>query len=345
MALSYRFPAEWEKHKATWIAWPHEESDWPGKFELVDWIYADIVRVLSSSEEVRIVLAPSSDKDRIKDVLRLSHANLESISFYEKETDRSWLRDSAPISVIDSAGERVWMSFAFNAWAKYDNFKLDVELPEFIAWTTKRDLVKAINEDHHVVMEGGALETDGQGTLIVTEECLLSSIQERNIGFKKSDYEKVFKRYLGIEKIIWLEAGIFGDDTHGHIDDITRFIGVGKVVTVVEEDKSHLNYHTLKRNKEILESSVDARGVKLEVITLPMPSDVVFEGQILPASYANFYIANKVVLVPTFNDAKDRIALNTLASCFPDRDVVGVNARDLVLGLGTFHCLTQQEVE
>lgn len=341
----YRFPAEWEKHKSTWIAWPHEESDWPGKFEIVDWVYSDIVRVLSASEQVNIVLSRKTSIERVKEVLENSHVDLERVSYFYKETDRSWLRDSAPISVVAADGLRKWVSFNFNAWAKYDNFSADSELPDFIAWASKRDIVKASYNGKPVVMEGGAIETDGEGTLIVTEECLQSEIQERNPGFSKSDYESVFKEFLGIEKVIWLEAGVRGDDTHGHIDDITRFVGSQKVLTVIEEDKNHPNYSVLKKNREILLASTDAKGRKLEVIDLPMPSDVVFEGQVLPASYANFYIANKVVLVPVFNDSKDRLALNIIADCFPDREVVGVNARDLVLGLGTFHCLTQQEVE
>lgn len=346
MSTKYRFPAEWEKHKSTWIAWPHEESDWPGKFETVDWVYADIVRVLSGSEVVNIILSPDQDKERIGGILRLSEVDLKRVNFLIKESDRSWLRDSAPISVIEvGSGERKWVGFNFNAWAKYDNFLADKEIPNFISWASKRELVSVVRGAREVVMEGGAIETDGEGTLIVTEECLQSKIQERNVGFLKADYEEVFREYLGIKKVIWLEAGIRGDDTHGHIDDITRFVSVGKVVTVVEEDPSHPNYAVLKRNKEILLAEKDAEGRALEVIDLPMPRDVVFDGQVLPASYANFYIGNKVVLVPVFNDPKDRLALNILADCFPDREVVGVNARDLVLGLGTFHCLTQQEVE
>lgn len=347
---NYRMPAEWEPHSATWIAWPHEESDWPSKFEPIAWVYVEIVRALLTSEPVRIVCNSPDLEKYARYCLEISGICFDRVSFVVAPNDRSWLRDSAPTGLVpksvggNPACNPVWLGWKFNAWAKYENHLEDSKIPDVIAGFSKRELLRPSWPDGSpVVLEGGAIDVDGEGTLLATEECLLSSIQERNPGFVREDYEQIFARYLGVEKVIWLESGIEGDDTHGHIDDITRFVAPGVVVTVKDSNPDSKNFSILEKNLSILKSSSDAKGRKLKILELPMPAPRVFDGQVLPASYANFYIANKCVIVPVFNDPMDRIALNTIAELFPDREVIGIACQDLVLGLGTLHCLTQQE--
>lgn len=343
---NYRMPAEWEPHSATWIAWPHEESDWPAKFEPIAWVYVEIVRGLISSEPVRIICASPEIEKTARYCLEISEVCLDRVSFLVSANDRSWLRDSAPTGVVSNSegNSPAWLGWKFNAWAKYDNYLSDASVPELVANFSKRELIRPSWPDGSmVVLEGGAIDVDGEGTLLATEECLLSNVQERNPGFGREDYEQLFAQYLGIKKVIWLESGIEGDDTHGHIDDITRFVAPGVVVTVKDSNPGNKNFSILEKNISILKAESDAKGRKLKIVELPMPAPRVFDGQLLPASYANFYIANKCVIVPVFNDPMDRIALNTLAELFPNRDVIGIACQDLVLGLGTLHCLTQQE--
>ena len=339
-----RMPAEWEKHRATWIAWPHCEQDWHDKFETIDWVYAEIVRCLARSEFVEIICQDKAAKERATFCLEMHRVAQEQYRFHILKTDRSWLRDSAP-TAIRTDGNISWVQWQFNAWAKYDNFHADAHVPELVSRISTKPIRKALRADtqHPLVLEGGAIETDGQGTLIVTEECLQSEIQCRNPGFSKSDYEKAFKEYLGIEQTIWIVAGCDGDDTHGHIDDVARFVAPGKVLLAFESDSNQHFHQISKQNEEILKSTPDARGQRLEVIRLPMPREIFFGDERLPASYANFYIANNSVLVPTFNDAHDAEALGIIRSVFPEREVIGISALDLVLGFGTLHCLTQQE--
>lgn len=338
-------PAEWERHDATWIAWPHQQEDWPGRFELIAWVYADIVRVLTGSERVEILCPDETVAVAARAVLDRVGVSAEAYRLHLLPTDRGWLRDSAPTAVRRVDGQIEWIRWQFNGWAKYDNYANDRLVPEKIRSVTGLPLSVATRPDRPepLVLEGGAIETDGQGTLLVTEECLLSAEQCRNPGLERQGYEHVFHEYLGMTHTIWLGRGCSGDDTHGHIDDIARFVGPAAVVLAVESDKGDANHDASQENLARLRSAVDARGRPLRVIPLPMPEPVVFEGQRLPASYANFYIANRAVLVPTFNDARDRIALNILAECFPDRQVVGIHSRDLVWGLGTLHCLSQQQ--
>lgn len=337
-------PAEWARHRATWIAWPHERSDWPGKFEPIPHVYAEITRALSASEKVEIVCTSEEQRHTALQILRDTGVT-EHFHIHVCENDRSWLRDSAPTGVITPSGARVWLAWRFNAWAKYENFGRDQSIPNFIAETSQRPAIKATRPDNQapLVLEGGAIEVDGAGTLLTTEECLLSSIQERNPGLDRHGYELAFKHWLGISKTIWLYRSCEGDDTHGHIDDVARFTSLGHVLLTYEEDPSDPNHEISRENLARLHHSTDARGIPLSVTTLPMPRPITFAGQRLPASYANFYIANTVVLVPTFNDPRDREALNIIARCFPGRTTVGIHAVDLVLGLGTLHCLTQQE--
>ncbi len=341
----FRFPAEWEEHEATWLAWPHHEPDWPGKFETIPWVYAEIVRLLSESERVEILCNDETSERLALKCLGDHGVKRGAYRLHVVPTDRSWVRDSGPTGVIDEKGKANWIRWKFNAWAKYDNCTLDSVVAEKIATLSERKSVQAVlaNSKAPMVLEGGSIETDGEGTLLTTEECLLSVEQIRNPGLDQAGYEAKFKEYLGIEKTIWLGRGIVGDDTHGHIDDIARFVSPGRVVTAVENSRTDPNHQLLEENKSRLTSSRDALGRSLEVIPLPLPKPVMFEGERLPASYLNFYIGNRVVLVPTFNDPADRCALNLLADLFPERSVVGLHSVDLVLGLGTLHCLSQQQ--
>jgi agmatine deiminase len=352
-ALGYRMPAEWEPHAATWIAWPHNRDDWPGKFAPVPWVYTEIVRHLSRVEKVHILVRGQAMKRRVSDQLAGVGVNLDALQFFKAATDRVWLRDSAPTFVvnnqpglvgIDSVGLVGWK---FNGWAKYDNHRQDARLPDkFERWLNLPRWAPRVEQGGlrpRVVMEGGAIDVNGRGTLLTTEECLLGDVQARNPGLDRAAIEKVFANCLGVRHVIWLDRGIDGDDTHGHVDDLARFVDPQTVVTVVEPRTDDPNHEPLQDNLRRLLRARDQDGQSLRVVELPMPRPVLFEGQRLPASYANFYIANGLVLVPTFNDPADRIALDTLASLFPDREIAGIHCVDLVLGLGTLHCLSQQQ--
>jgi agmatine deiminase len=342
-SLGFRLPAEWDQHECTWLGWPHELTDWPGKFSPVLWAFAEIVRHLSQVERVCLLVENREAEPRVRAVLRKSGANLGAVDFLRIPTDRGWMRDSGPISVKNSACEVAYTHWRFNGWAKYDNHKKDAVIVSQANKKLKRRLWQPIHKGRRVVLEGGSIDVNGLGTLLTTEECLLSKTQERNPGFTREDYAEVFKSYLGITNVLWLKNGIAGDDTHGHVDDLARFVDPTTVVTLVENDSNDANYAPLQENLALLKQMKDQDGRPLRVETLPMPSPVYFDGQRLPASYANFYIANKLVIVPTFNDSNDRHALNTLAKLFPKREVVGIACRDLVLGLGTLHCMTQQQ--
>jgi agmatine deiminase len=336
-------PAEWEPHAATWLGWPHELTDWPGKFAPIPWAFAEIVRHLSRVEKVCLLVESPTTERRVRGILQKAGANLEAVDFFRVPTDRGWMRDSGPICVKNAAGEVAYNNFVFNGWAKYSNHRKDARVVAKVNRKLKRRLIFPVRGGRRVVLEGGSIDVNGRGTLLTTEECLQSGVQERNSGFTKQDYEEMFREYLGIVKVLWLGNGIAGDDTHGHVDDLTRFVDAKTVVTIVEENRADANYAALQDNLQRLQSMTDQDGAALRVETLPMPKAVEFNGQRLPASYANFYMANKLVLMPTFNDANDRVALNTLGKLFPGREVVGIHCRDLVLGLGTIHCMTQQE--
>ena len=341
--LDFRMPAEWERHEATWLGWPHELTDWPGKFAPVPWAFAEIVRLLSQVERVFLMVQDRAAEKKVQGILRKAGAKPESVEFFVAPTDRGWMRDSGPICVKNAAGEVAYNHFVFNGWAKYGNHKKDAQVVRRANARLKRKIFFPEHKGRLVVLEGGSIDVNGRGTLLTTEECLQSKVQERNPGFTKEDYAEVFRKYLGVTNVLWMGNGIAGDDTHGHVDDVARFVNETTVVTIVEEDGADANYAALQENLRRLNSMKDQDGRALQVETLPMPKVVEFGGQRLPASYANFYIANKIVIVPTFNEANDRVALNTLAKLFPGREVVGVHCRDLVLGLGTLHCMTQQE--
>lgn len=341
--LGFRMPAEWEKHTATWLAWPHELSDWPGKFASIPFVYCEIAKNLAAVELVRIIVPDQHFADTVSQLLFEAGANLHNINFIIAPTNRSWIRDFGPLFLKDKHGNKTILNLGFNAWAKYEKFNFDDDIPKLVAANLNYPLWNPKYNNSRPILEGGSIDVDGQGTLLTTEECLLSKTQERNPGFTKQDYETFFGNYLGVKKVLWLGNGIAGDDTHGHVDDLARFIAPGKVITMIEENKSDINHEPLKDNLSRLKSMTDAQGNKLQVFELPMPAPVVFAGQRLPASYANLYIANGIVLVPTFNDPNDRVALNLLSQLFPTRKIIGIHSVDLVLGLGTLHCLTQQQ--
>ncbi len=341
----YTLPAEWEPHEATWIGWPHNKNDWPGKFASIKWVYAEIIKYISRGEKVRILVQSKNHKLKAENVLQSVNADLSNIDFFIIKTDRGWLRDSSPF-FINEKKMLTAVDFKFNAWAKYNNHKLDDIIPQFISNKFNLKKVTAEYNGQQVVLEGGAVDTNGKGTLITTEECLLDKkVQVRNPGFEIEDYEKIFNKYLGISNVIWLGKGIAGDDTHGHVDDLCRFVNHNTVVIVQEENNSDENYHLLKENKERLQNLDLPNGKRLNVIDLPLPSPQLFKGQRLPASYANFYISNYAVLVPTFNDPNDRIALGIFSELFADRKVVGIHSLDLVWGLGAINCLTHEQPE
>ena len=336
-------PAEWESHEATWLGWPHELTDWPGKFAPIPWVYAEIVRHLARVERVFLLVEDREAEERARGVLEKSGVQMDAVEFFHIPTDRGWMRDSGPICAVNARGEVLYNNFVFNGWAKYDDYKKDARVVERANRRLKQRVVLPMHKRRRVVLEGGSIDVNGRGTLLTTEECLLSEVQQRNPGFTKDDYAEIFRRYLGVTKVLWLKNGIAGDDTHGHVDDLARFVDETTVVTVIEHDPGEANYAPLRENLKLLRGTTDQDGKPLRVETLPMPEPVYFAGQRLPASYANFYVANKIVLVPTFNDPADRVALAKLASLFLDREIVPIYSRDLVLGLGTIHCMTQQQ--
>jgi agmatine deiminase len=336
-------PAEWDPHDATWLAWPHNVRDWPGKFASIPWVYAEIVRNVARGETVRLLVEDAAHELKVKKVLARAGVDLAHVELRRVRTDRVWTRDSGPI-FVRSDGRKAIARFRFNAWAKYPDWRNDVKVPERAARALGVPLLPVERRGRPVVLEGGAVDVNGKGTILTTEECLLDpEVQVRNPGFGREDYEAVFAAALGAPNVVWLGKGIAGDDTHGHVDDLARFVSPGTIVLCRETNPRDPNHRPLEENRERLESARLQDGSRPEVVFLPMPSPVLFDGQHLPASYANFYVCNAAVLVPTFDDPNDRIALGVLAELFRDRPVVGIHALDLVWGLGTLHCLSQQE--
>jgi agmatine deiminase len=386
---SFRMPAEWELHAATWLAWPHFRGDWPGKFEPIQWVYAEIIRYLSRHERVELIVKDAAAEKLARKTLKRAHALNDNVRFHRWPTNRVWTRDSGCAFVLCGAGalprdpsgakanlfgrtlsarleavpfhgsadrggstphsedrrssQLAAVKWRFNAWAKYPNWQHDEKLGSLMAKAADVEEVRPMFRKNRVVLEGGSIEVNGRGTLITTEECLLSRVQQRNPGMKKRDYDKVFAEYLGATNVIWLDSGIVGDDTHGHVDDVTRFVSPDTVVTCVDADPRSKNYEALRENIRRLRDATTEDGKPLATIDLPMPAPVYFEGRRLPASYANFYIANGVVLVPVFNDPNDRVALDIFADIFPDREIVGIYCGDLIWGFGAIHCMTQQQ--
>jgi agmatine deiminase len=352
-----RMPAEWEAHASTWLAWPHYRGDWPGKFEPIPWVYAEIIRHLGRHERVDLIVHNATSGKQARKILSRANALSKNVRFHRWPTNRVWTRDSGCTFVLNGghvvAGDSPAqnrpslsaVSWRFNAWAKYSNYQHDEKIGSRMAKAAHANAIRPVQGKSRVVLEGGSIEVNGRGTLLTTEECLLSKTQQRNSGKSRDDYEKVFSTYLGIKKVIWLGSGVAGDDTHGHVDDITRFVAPGTVITAVETNAKDANYQQLRENLRRLRAATDQSGKRLNIVELPMPSPVIFEGRRLPASYANFYIANGIVLVPVFNDPNDRVALDILNGLFPKREVVGIYSGDLIWGFGAMHCMTQQQPE
>jgi agmatine deiminase len=338
-------PAEWEPHTATWLAWPHHEPDWPGKLGPIPWVYAEIVRALHRYERVEILCHSDDVAEDARAALAAHGVDARGYRLHVTPNDRVWVRDSGPTGVHRPDGSLAWVNWDFNAWAKYDDYAHDVQVGrvfERVSGVPRLEPARPDRADARLVLEGGGIEVNGQGLLLVTEEWLLSDVQVRNPGMTRDDYERAFRDWLGVRQTLWLGEGCVGDDTHGHVDDIARFVAPDTVVLAYEEDPADENHARMADNLRRLELA-GGDGGALRVVKLPFPRAVEMDGVRLPASYANFYVANGVVLVPTFNDRNDRVALNALAELMPDRDVVGIHAVDLVWGLGTLHCLTQQQ--
>src|SRR5579863_5113238 len=374
--MTFLMPAEWEPHVATWLAWPHFRGDWPGKFEPIPWVYAEIIRNLSRHEQVGLVVKDAAAEKLARKTLKRAHALNANVRFHRWATNRVWTRDSGcafvragalalsssfeklnagPEALLHAkatsagraqsarAGQLAAIKWRFNAWAKYPNWKHDEKIGSLMADAAGVQEFRPMFGKNRVVLEGGSIDVNGCGSLLTTEECLLSRVQQRNPGMGKKDYEKIFAEYLGATNVIWLGAGIVGDDTHGHVDDITRFVSPDTVVTCVDADPESENYEALRENIRRLRDATTEDGKPLATIDLPMPAAVYFEGRRLPASYANFYIANGIVLVPVFNDPNDRVALDILVDIFPEREIVPIYCGDLIWGFGAIHCMTQQQ--
>jgi agmatine deiminase len=345
-AKGFAMPAEWDKHEATWVGWPHNKTDWPGKIAPIHWVYGEIARKIAQGEIARIIVNNEAHEAQARRVLDKVGADFSRIEFFRFPTNRGWTRDFGPMFVKRQArrSEVAIVDFQFNAWAKYKDFEKDDRVPEFAAEALGLKIFAVEYKNRRVVLEGGAIDVNGRGTLLSTEECLLDKqTQARNPDLGKAEIEEAMRRFLGVRHIVWLGKGIAGDDTHGHVDDICRFVNHNTVVLCREKNSADYNHAVLEENFERLKDARLEDGAKLKVVDLPMPAPLYFEGRRLPASYANFYITNAAVLVPTFNDENDRKALGILAELFKDRPVVGIHAVDLVWGLGTLHCLTQQQ--
>ncbi len=338
-AVGFAMPAEWKRHEATWIGWPHNKHDWPGKFAPIPWVFGEMAKALSRGEKVRVLVNDTVHETFARRVLNKCGADMGNIEFFRFATNRGWTRDLGPVFVKKGA-ENAIVNFKFNAWAKYPDWKKDNGIAPKVA----KKLNKRLFDAQHFVLEGGAIDVNGCGTLLTTEECLLdTATQVRNPGMGRAETEDQLRALLGVTNILWLGKGIAGDDTHGHVDDLCRFVNSSTVALCRENNSHDPNYVLLEENRERLQAMRLENGGKVQVVELPMPAPVIFNGQRLPASYANFYIGNAAVIVPTFNDPKDRIALGILSELFADRPVVGIHAVDLVWGLGTLHCLTQQQ--
>jgi agmatine deiminase len=395
-------PAEWEPHVATWLAWPHYHGDWPGRFEPIPWVYAEIIRALGQHERVELVVNDVTAAREARNVLERADALSPNVHLHHWPTNRVWLRDSGCIFLkhVPDAGERhltqqlhaaaryvigigqelihaedrlpeesheiapagqgkreigrqkekktpplgpLALKFRFNAWAKYSNWRHDEKIGSLMARAAHAREIRPLSVGGRMVFEGGSIDVNGAGTILATEECLLAKEQQRNPHMARVHYEKAFADYIGAPHTIWLGRGIFGDDTHGHVDDLTRFVAKDTVVTMVEPNSRDVNHAPLRANLRRLQAARDQKGRQLTVVEIPMPQPVVFEGRRLPASYANFYIANGIVLAPIFNRPNDRLALNTLAELFPRRAIIPIYSGDFIWGLGAIHCMTQQQ--
>ncbi len=336
-------PAEWEPHEATWVAWPHNTSDWPGKIAAIHFVYVEIVRNIVRGELARVIVSDEKHERKAARLLHNAGVDLSQVEFFRVPTDRGWTRDFGPI-FVQKGGKTAVAGFRFNGWAKYPDHKKDEKAAEKLAKKLGKEFLPVVHNGKRLVLEGGAIDVNGRGTLLTTEECLLDpQVQVRNPGVSREEYESILAASLGATNVLWLNKGIAGDDTHGHVDDLCRFVNATTAVLCRESNPADANYGPLEENRERLEGFRLEDGSKVQAEFLPMPEPVIHKGQRLPASYANFLITNAAVLVPTFNDPNDRTALGILSEFFPGRKVIGIHAVDLVWGLGTLHCLSQQQ--
>ncbi len=343
---NFRMPAEWERQESTLIAWPHNKNDWPGRFENIPDVFAQIISQISKVQKVKILIQHNLVKKNIYPLLRKYKATLKNIIFITIKTDRVWTRDSGPIYVVNK-NKKILLDWKFNAWAKYKNYKYDNAINKKLNKIKNLELIKPKfkiqKKFKDIVLEGGSIDVNGKGTIITTKECLLSKVQQRNPGLKKKDIESIFNKYLGAKNTIWLNKGIAGDDTHGHIDDIARFVDTNKIFLAYEYNKKDKNFKPLDENYKILNISKDQNGKKITIIKLPMPKPIFIEKTRVPASYLNFYIANKIVLVPVFKDKNDKKVLKIFKRNFRNRKIIPIDCLDLIWGFGAIHCMTQQE--
>ena len=339
--VGYRMPAEWEKQKSTWVAWPHNKKDWPNKFELIPDIFAQIIAKISKFQKVNILIENKNLKKKIYLILKNYLANTKNINYTICKTNRAWLRDSFPIFVKNKLNQKVLIDWGFNSWAKYKNFNHDNKIGIKIKKFLNLDSIRPKFKNKRIILEGGSIDVNGKGVLLTTRECLQSKIQERNIGFKRKDYEEIFKKFLGIKKVLWLNKGIVGDDTHGHIDDIARFVTSKKIFIAYEKNKNDENYKKLRENYQIIQKLNKKKEFK--IIKIPMPNAKYIDGVRVPASYLNFYIANRIVLVPVFSDEKDKKIIKIFKKHFKNRKIIPIDCSLLIWGFGAIHCMTQQE--
>jgi agmatine deiminase len=336
--LGFHFPAEFAPHSATWLSWPHKEASWPGKIETIYPVYANFIKLVAEGETVNINVVDEGMKQKAIRHLQNAGSDLKNINFFLHPTNDAWCRDHGPAFLINpSSAKKMIVDWGYNAWGgKYPPFDLDDNIPTLIGKHYSLPVVYP-----EIVMEGGSVEFNGKGTLLTTTSCLLN--ENRNPLLDQQQIEKYLVDFYGVENILWLGDGIVGDDTDGHIDDLTRFVNENTVVTVVESNKKDENYHPLQENLKALKKMRLENGKQLEIVELPMPAALIYEDMRLPASYANFYISNKYVVVPTFRDKNDDKAIDILQKCFADRKVIGLDSVDIIWGLGSFHCLSQQE--
>ena len=344
----FRMPGEWEVQKSVWIVWPYNKEDWPGLFTNIPNVISKIVSNLSVNQKVNLIIKSRKDKIKVKKILKKFRNNLSNIKFYSIPTNRIWIRDTGPIFLInDKTGDKIILNFKFNGWSKYKDYQKDNKINNKIVKLIKikkiDPTIKIKNKLKRIVLEGGAIDVNGKGSVILTRECLLSKVQERNPGVSKLKLENSLRKYFNLKNFIWLNKGIKGDDTHGHVDDITRFVSPTTIMTAVEKNKKDENFKILRENLNILKKSKNINGKKFKIIKIPMPKARYINRIKVPASYLNFYIANKVILLPFFNDKYDEVVFSIFKKFFKKRKIIPINCSELIWGFGAIHCMTQQE--
>ena len=346
----FRMPAEWEKQEAMWITWPYNKKDWPSLFKYIPQIVAQVIANISKKQKVNLIIKISEEISKLKKYLKSFSANIENIKFYKIPTNRIWIRDFGPIYLINKKrGKKVFLNFSFNGWSKYKNFNKDNLVNNTISKATKIKKIEPTfrikKKEKKLILEGGAIDVNGEGSILLTEECFLSKVQQRNLGVSKEMYEKILSELLNVRNYIWLKKGIKGDDTHGHIDDISRFVDSNTIMTAIEKNRKDENYSILKKNFEILKRARNLKGKKFNIIKIPMPKPIFIKKVRVPASYLNFLICNKIVLLPLFNDINDNKVFNIFKKFFKTRRIIGIDCTKLIWGFGALHCMTQQEPE